>query len=382
MKQDFGKHINRLDTDSIKWTLYDKDVLPLWVADMDFPSPPSILSALRDRIDHGIFGYSRPQENTKEAIQSWLFRRHNWKVDIDDILILPGVVPGFNIAARSFALPGDSLYFHTPAYHPFFNVANNSNLNQISSPLPCNQSHYSVTKEQLISTITPTTRLFLLCNPQNPTGRVFTKDELLNIGEICLSNNTIICSDEIHSDLVFSGHKHIPIASLSKEISSITITLISASKTFNLAGLKSSAAIVTDPTLRERFQQVVYASLGSVNILGEIAFRIAYQEGENWLDSLLLYLESNRDLLFDFVSSELEGISFVKPEGTYLAWLDCSESGLDKPAEFFLSEARVGLNSGHLYGKDYLHFVRLNFGCPKNTLLEALHRIRKALDSR
>ena len=380
MKPDFDKSINRLGTDSIKWSLYDKDVLPLWVADMDFKSPDFILSAIKERTDHGVLGYSRSQDSTKTAIQNWLRRRHDWNVEIEDILIIPGVVPGFNVTARAFTRPGDSLFFHTPAYHPFFNVSKNSGLIQITAPLTHLNGAYTISKEQLLAALTPSTRLFLLCNPQNPTGRVYSIDELIKIAEACLHNNTFICSDEIHSDLVFTGHKHLPIATLSKEVSSITITLISASKTFNIAGLKSSAAIITNPILREKFQEAANGFLGSVNLLGETALRAAYQKGDDWLNSLLRYLELNRDIVFDFVESELKGISVSKPEGTYLAWLDCREIGLENPAEFFLDRGRVGLNSGDWFGKGYHQFVRLNFGCPKNTLLQALERIKKSLD--
>jgi cystathionine beta-lyase len=252
---------------------------------------------------------------------------------------------------------------------------------QIAAPLPCEDGYFSITEGQILSTLDANTRLLLLCNPQNPTGRVFSRNELTILAKICLSKNIIICSDEIHSDLVFSNHKHIPIASLSKEISSITITLISASKTFNIAGLKSSAAIITNPILRERFHEAAYASLGGVNLLGETAFRAAYLKGDDWLNSLLIYLETNRDLLMDFVTSELDGISLTKPEGTYLAWLDCRDTGIDNPAEYFLKNGRVGLNSGDWFGKDYTQFVRLNFGCPKITLLQALERMKNALNS-
>jgi cystathionine beta-lyase len=380
MRPDFDKSINRLGTDSIKWSLYDQDVLPLWVADMDFESPASILSEIRDRTNHGVFGYSRPQEKTKVAIQDWLHQRHDWKVEKDAILIIPGVVPGFNFCAKAFTRPGDSLYFHTPAYHPFFNVAQNSKLNQLAAPLSCNNGYFSISKDQLLSTFEPSTRLFLLCNPQNPTGRVFSRAELQDIGEVCLGNNTLICSDEIHSDLVFTGHKHTPIASLSEDIASITITLISASKTFNIAGLKSSAAIITNPILREKFQDATNGFLGSVNLLGETALRAAYQKGEDWLSSLLQYLEKNRDLLLDFVDTELDSLSVTRPEGTFLAWLDCSRIGIDNPAEFFLEKGRIGLNSGDWFGKEYSKFVRLNFGCPRSTLMQALDRLKNALD--
>lgn len=238
MKTNFDILADRRDSDSIKWNLYDEDVLPLWVADTDFLSPSPVIKALKNRTDHGIFGYAESQEFTKEAVRNWLLTRHNWQVTLEDIILLPGVVQGFNSAAKAFTNPGDSVLFHTPAYHPFFQVAGYSNLNQITTPLTLLADNtYIVSQDKFVSSISPRTRLFIFCNPHNPTGMVFSKSELELISQACLDHKIIICSDEIHSDLVFSGSKHIPIASLSKSVSDITITLVSPSKTFNLAGV-------------------------------------------------------------------------------------------------------------------------------------------------
>ena len=383
MKTNFDILANRCDSDSIKWNLYDEDVLPLWVADTDFLSPSPVIKALKNRIEHGIFGYAKSQETTKEAVRNWLLARHNWEVTLEDIILVPGVVQGFNYVAKAFTNPGDSVLFHTPAYHPFFQVAGCSNLNQITTPLTHNADNtYKFSQDKFVSSISPRTRLFILCNPHNPTGRVFSKSELELMSQACLDHKIIICSDEIHSDLVFSGSKHIPIASLSKSIADITITLVSPSKTFNLAGLKSSIVIITNPSLREQFIQSMSGFAGSVNLLGETAMRAAYQFGEDWLDRLLRYLEFNRDFLFDYVTTQLPGIQVNKPEGTYLSWLDCSEIDLKDPAEFFLSQARVALNSGTWFGKDYVNFARINFGCPRERLFEGLERIRNSLANR
>ncbi|MCK5607408.1 PatB family C-S lyase, partial [Candidatus Pacearchaeota archaeon] len=326
MKTNFDLLTNRRDSDSIKWNLYDEDVLPLWVADTDFLSPSPVIKALKNRTDHEMFGYTKTQETTKEAIREWLLTRHDWEITLEDIILLPGVVQGFNFAAKAFTNPGDSVLFQTPAYHPFFHVAGYSNLIQITSPLTrINDNTYVVSHDDFISSISPRTRLFLLCNPQNPTGRVFTKEELELMSQVCLDHKIIICSDEIHGDLIFSGSKHIPISTISEAISDITITLISPSKTFNLAGLNCSAAIITNPSLREQLIQSMSGFAGSVNLLGETALRSAYQFGGDWLDLLLPYLEANRNLLFDYVTTQLPGIQVNKPEGTYLCWLDCSE---------------------------------------------------------
>lgn len=383
MKPNFNHFIDRRISDSIKWNYYDEDVLPLWVADMDFFSPPAVLEALQKRIEHGIFGYSRSQESTKTAVQNWLTTRHNWNVQLDDILLIPCVVQSFNVAAAAFSQPGDSVLVQTPSYRPFFDVSSNSNLIQITNPLLCDsEGRYSLDTINFNSSLQPNTRTFMLCNPHNPSGRVFDKGELINMAEACINNNTVICSDEIHSDLVHPGHKHIPVASLSSEIAQSTITLISTTKSFNLAGLKSSAVIISNPRLRELFQNQLSGFVGSVNILGETALAAAYAHGEEWLSELLSYLDENRRFLINYINNELPGISIYPPEATYLGWLDCSGAELENPAEFFLTEARVGLNSGDWFGENYSDYVRLNFGCPRETLSHALERMKDALNAR
>ncbi len=383
MKYNFDEIIDRRNSDSIKWNYFDEDILPLWVADMDFLSPPEVLGALRSRIDHGLFGYSKPQDKTRLAVQNWLSIRHGWDVQCDDILLIPGVVQSFNVAAAAFSRPGDSVLLQTPAYHPFFDVSLNSTLNQITSPLDCDSNgHYTPNISQLKKALTPDARTFMLCNPHNPSGRVFSESELLSMAECCIENNTIICSDEIHSDIVHPGFKHIPIASLSLEIAQSSVTLVSTTKTFNLAGLKSSAVIIPNPRLREIFSNQLSGFVGTVNVLGEIGMAAAYEHGTEWLSELLIYLDGNRQFLLDFVSNELSGINLYPPEGTYLAWLDCSDLELPNPAEFFLNKARVGLNSGEWFGKNYSDHVRLNFGCPREILASALERIKNALSSR
>ena len=380
MKFNFDQKINRRDSDSIKWNYYEEDVLPLWVADMDFLCPPAVIESIHKRLDHGLFGYSKTQETTKIAVQSWLSKKHNWHVELDSILLIPGVVQSFNIAAAAYSRPGDSVLIQTPSYHPFFDVSDNSDLIQRINPLSRDSTgRYSFDRALFIKALKPNTRTFMLCNPHNPTGRVFTRSELIGMAEICLNNNTIICSDEIHSDIIYRGQTHIPVASLSPEISQSTITLISTTKTFNLAGLKSSAVIITNPRLRELFQQQLSGFVGSVNILGETALAAAYNHGEDWLSELLDYLEINRRFLIDYVREELPGISMYPPEGTYLGWLDCSGTGLDDPADHFLMKARVGLNSGSWFGDNYTDHVRINFGCPHEILALALERLRNSL---
>jgi len=383
MKFNFDQIVDRRNSDSIKWNLYEEDVLPLWVADMDFMSPPEVLDAIRKRVDHGLFGYSKSQETTKISIKNWLKNRHDWEVQTDDILLIPGVVQAFNVAAASYSLPGDSVLIQTPAYHPFFDVSTNSKLKQIGHSLECDpKGRYTLDRTNFKNALRPHTRTFMLCNPHNPSGRVFTKSELLAMAQCCLENNTIICSDEIHSDIIHPGNKHIPIASLSSEIAQNSVTLVSATKTFNLAGLKSSAVIIPNPRLRDLYSEHLSGFVGSVNILGETAMTAAYTPGSEWLSELLIYLADNRKFLIDFVANELPGINLYPPEGTYLAWFDCSDLDLGNTAEFFLKNARVALNAGEWFGDMYTNHVRLNFGCPRDTLINALERIMKALSSR
>jgi len=382
MIYDFDRLIERRESDSIKWGLYDEDVVPLWVADTDFLAPPGLIKSLHERIDHGIFGYAKPQESTKNAIQNWVYDRHGWKVNPEDIILLSGVVQGFNFAAKAFTAPGDAVLIQTPAYHPFFQVAENSNLTQVAIPLAHDpDGSYYFNEDEFRSALTSKSKIFMLCNPHNPTGRTFSKHELHSMAQVCLENNIIICSDEIHCDLVYPETKHIPIATLSEDIANNTISLLSASKTFNIAGLKSSAVIITNPGLREIFIKTTSGFAGSVNLLGELALRTAYEVGEDWLNELLSYLNLNRDYLFDYVNFELDGIRMTKPEGTYLGWLDCSKLGLKDPSKFFLDEARVALNAGSWFGENYSQFVRINFGCPTSTLETGLERIKFALNS-
>lgn len=382
MKNEFDLLINRRDSDSAKWNRYEEDVLPLWVADTDFATPAPIISAIQDRLDHKLFGYSIPQETTKIAVCTWLEERHGWVVSTDDVLLFPGVVPAFNIAARAATNPGDSVLIQTPAYHPFLDIPSNVGLvGSEHSLVPDRSGRYQIDMDAFDKSIRPDTRIFMLCNPHNPTGRVFEEQELTRLADLCLENNVIICSDEIHSDLVYQPHRHKPIASLSDEVSQSTITLISPSKTFNLAGLKASAVIIQNSILREQFINQSKGFSGSVNILGETAMRAAYDHCADWLTELLKYLDSNRQFLFEFVNQELPGVSMAMPEGTYLGWLDFTETGLDSPGEHLLQEARVALNTGSWFGTSYSKFARINFGCPREILEQALERVKSALFS-
>jgi cystathionine beta-lyase len=381
MEFDFNTLPNRRNSECAKWNRFDEEVLPMWVADMDFLSPQPVINALKERIDHGVFGYSLPPNNLKESIVDWLAYRHGWQVNPDDLIFIPGVVSGFNLAAHAVTRPGDGFLVQTPTYGPFFGVANNAKLLQHEMELTCNQNgYYEIDMDAFKTALTGRTRIFMLCNPQNPTGRVFHKDELEAMAEICLKNDITICADEIHSDLIFSGQKHIPIASLNPEIAAKTITLIAPSKTFNIAGLDASVAIITNKTLRKQYESARQGLIGGVNLLGMVAMEAAYSHGEAWLKALLKYLETNLDYLYNYIKTELPEIKMAKPEGTYLAWLDCREVGIDgKPDEFFLKHAKVAMNDGEWFGKGGRGFVRLNFGCPYSMLVESLNRMKESI---
>lgn len=381
MNFNFDTPIDRRASESAKWNKYPPDVLPMWVADMDFRAPPAVLEALQHRLEHGVFGYPQESEDAREAVAHWMARRHNWQVDPADVILLPGVVPAFNVAARALAKPGEGVLVQTPVYGPFLRLANNHGLHHQEMELSRGEDgHYFVDYEAFESAITPETRMFLLCNPHNPVGRVFQRAELERMAEICLRHKVVICSDEIHSDLVFPGSRHIPIASLDPEIGANTITLVAPSKTFNLAGLKASAAIIENPNLREKFNAARSDMVEWVNVFGQVALTTAYNEGESWLEALLQYLEANRDLVQRFVDEQMPGLRMSTPEGTHLAWIDCRQADIPGvPAEFFLERARVAVNDGAWFGKGGEGFVRFNFAAPRARVQEALERMKTAL---
>lgn len=384
MTHDFDRVIARRGTGSSKWFKYPPDVLPLTVADMDFASPEPVVRALRERVEHGVFGYGHQLEVTElsEVFADRLQKRYGWRVSPEALVLIPGVIPGFNVACRMLASAGEGIAMQTPLYPPLLRVPGNIGLRFDEVPLARDASgRYSVDHGAFEAAIRPDTRIFLLCNPHNPVGRVFTRDELAGLAEICLRHGVAIVSDEIHCDLVYSGHRHLPIASLDPEIADRTITLMAPSKTFNLAGLKSSLAIIPNRTLRERFVAARLDLVQTANILGYTAALAAYRDGQPWLDDLLRYLEANRDFLARYVAAQLPGVSMVAPEGTYLAWLDCRAANLphNDPFAFFLERGKVAFNDGALFGTHGRGFVRLNFGSPRTQLEQGLARMREAL---
>lgn len=386
MSYDFNQILDRRSTESSKWHKYGPDILPLWVADMDFRSPEPVIQALRERIEHGVFGYGRELPEFNACIVERMQHLYGWKIAPEAILPIPGVVPGFNVACKAMTVPGDGVLMQTPIYPPILRCPDNFQLRRDATQLVRQaDGQYTIDFEALRAAITPRTRVFLLCNPHNPVGRVFSRDELSQMAEICLQQNMIICSDEIHSDLIFSGHQHTPIAALSPEVEARTITFIAPSKTYNLAGFKCAVAIIPDAQLRNQFM----AARGDlvqpmVNIIGYLAALVAYRDGQPWLEEVLGYLEGNRNFVDDYVHSRFAGVTTAPPEGTYLSWLDCRQANLPQndPYTFFLEKAKVALNDGITFGPGGTGFVRLNFGCPRPLLQQALQQMEAALSQR
>ncbi len=376
----FDTVLDRRATESLKWRAYAADVLPMWVADMDFRSPEPVIAALHERVEHGVFGYPGRVSGFNEVIMERMAQRYGWQVSAEEIVMVPGVVTGFNWVAQTFCAPGQAVLVQTPVYPPFLSApANSGLLRQDAALVRRADGRYEIDFEAFEQAITPQTRLFILCNPHNPVGRVFTPAELTRLAEICLRHDVLICSDEIHCDLVYSPYQHTPIASLDAEIAQKTVTLMAPSKTYNIAGLECSFAIVPNAALRQQLQEGRRGVVGWVNVLGQVAALAAYRHGQPWLDELLLYLQANRDLTESFVRQYLPGVQMGPIEGTYLAWLDCRATGLEDPYQFFLDEGRVALSNGADYGPGGQGFVRLNFGCPRAMLQEALQRMQQAL---
>jgi cysteine-S-conjugate beta-lyase len=374
---DFDTSIDRRHTASIKWDRYkERDILPLWVADMDFRSPPAIIEALHQRVDHGVFGYTSPPETLTAAVVSHLQEQYLWSIHPDWLVWLPGLVCGLNAACRAVGEIGDAVLTVTPIYPPFMTAPTLAGRAIVKVPLKLNGSRWEMDLEVLARSITPKTRLFLLCNPHNPTGRVWTSEELLALAELAERRDLIICSDEIHAGLLLDAdQRHLPFALLTPEIGRRTITLHAPSKTFNIPGLGCSFAVIADRGQRKAFTRAMDGIVPHVNLLGYAATEAAYRSGEPWRRELIEYLQGNRDLVLQALNA-MPGLSVTPVEATYLAWIDARGCGLADPAAFF-EAAGVGLSDGTAFGLP--GFLRLNFGCPRSLLTEALERMQKAL---
>lgn len=389
MKYDFYKIVDRKGSDSIKWNHMEEsfgrnDILPMWVADMDFKSANEIIDALKERVDHGVFGYTWMQDSFYNALINWVKKRYNWDIKKEWILFTPGVVMGLNLGARELVDKGEKVLIQPPVYPPFYRVMENNKRLVNENPLVDNGERFVMDYEDLEKKIDKDTRLAMLCNPHNPVGRVWTREELKRFGDICIEKDLTIISDEIHGDFVYKGHKHIPLASISKELEDRTITLMAPSKTFNIAGLATAVAIIPNKELRATYEKAIETmEIGSTSVFGAVGFEAAYNHGEEWLDQLLVYLEDNIDYTLDFIKNEIPEIKAYKPDGTYLVWLDFRSLGrsADEISDALINTGKIGLNDGRPYGKGGEGFFRINIGCPRPILEEGLERIKKAVKS-
>ncbi|KGX86728.1 MalY/PatB family protein [Pontibacillus litoralis] len=381
----FDEVINRRNTKSVKWDLTEKlfkekDVLPMWVADMDFATPQAVQDAISKRASHGIYGYTFTDESVHEAIQSWLARRHQWEIDSKWITFSPGVVPSLHTIIEAVTQPEDRILIQTPVYPPFFDVIKKHQRTIVENPLQYNNYRYEIDFDDFEQQLKNGIKAFILCNPHNPVGRVWTKDELQRMAELCLQNNTMIISDEIHADLIYQGHTHIPIASLGDQISEQTITCLAPSKTFNLAGLQASYIVTPSEHRKKQIDdQFTKQGMKMLNTFAITAMEAAYSDGEAWLDDLLTVLQSHKAYVKDMLETHTS-IRVVEPEGTYLLWLDCRnlELSQEQLKHFMQQEAKVGLNDGASFGSLGTGFMRMNIACPRPLLEEGINRLIQA----
>ena len=375
---DFDEVVDRRNTASEKWDKYrGRDIIPMWVADMDFRAPPAVLEALHRRTEHGVFGYTGASPELNDAVMQTLERDYGWRIDPQWIVWLPGLVTGLNVTCRAVGSEGDEVLTLVPVYPPFLSAPRYSRRGVVRVRLHEASNCWSIDFERLAAAVTPKTRLFMLCNPHNPVGRVFERHELERIAELGLSRDMVICADEIHCGLVLDpGKRHIPIATLSPEVAQHSITLMAPSKTFNLAGLGCSFAIIPSEALRRRFLEAKAGIVPMVNPYGYLAALTAYAHGEPWRQELIAYLRRNRDLLAASLPQMAGGLSMAPVEGTYLAWIDHRRASLVDPVRFF-EAAGVGLQDGRDF--DGPGFVRLNFGCRQALLQQAVERMSVAL---
>jgi|LSQX01.2.fsa_nt_gb cystathionine beta-lyase len=412
MDKRFAEIIDRRNSNSVKWDGLKKafgreDILPMWVADSDWPAPEVVLEALRERVAHGVFGYTEPGEDLARAVVNWVKRRYNWEIKKEWLVYSSGVVPAINVALRTFTGPGGHVVVQPPVYYPFFSAVEKSGAKLVENQLLYAEDQYRMDFQDLEEKLKEMGKtgsrepgrdslsagawdgergnpadILILCSPHNPVGRVWTREELERLAELALKYNLIIISDEIHGDLVYSENIHIPLASLGGEISRRTITMIAPSKTFNLAGLATSVNIIPDRKMREAFIRTMSGLVIGGNVLGYTAMEAAYTRGDEWLEGQLKYLEGNRDYAVEYINQHIPGLRVQKAEGTYLLWLDCRGLGLSDPdlKKFFIEEARVGLNPGIIFGKGGEGFMRMNIACPRSLLEEGLRRIKWAVD--
>jgi cystathionine beta-lyase len=385
----FDEPAGREGTDCIKYdrreeTFGVKDIIPMWVADMDFNTPDFVVESLQKRLEHHIYGYSFRSSEYFQSMISWIKTRHNWTVEKEWISFSPGIVPALNFCTLAFTQAGDNIIVQPPVYFPFFSAAESHGRNLIYNRLTESEGKWDMDYNSLIAGIDSKTKMIIISNPHNPVGRVWTPEELNNLADICLKNNILIISDEIHCDLVLPGFTHTPMASLSEKIAENTVTLIAPSKTFNLAGLSTSSVIIKNPVLRKSFNRIVdNLHVGNGNIFGNTASIAAYTKGHKWLDALLDYIDNNIEFVKDYCGKMIPEIIPVQPEATYMIWLDCRRFGMSGKdlQNFFVHKAGVGMNEGSTFGPGGEGFMRMNIGTTHQTVMKAMEQIERAVAS-
>ena len=387
MAYDFETIFDRTSKNSTKWSTMksrkgSNDLIPLWIADMDFPAPPEVVEAIKERAAHQIYGYTVPTEGYYNGLINWMDRRHGWSGIMKDwIIYTPGVVSGFTIAIQAYSQPGDKVVIQPPVYHPFKRQILGTGRQVVENPLKIVDGYYEMDLEDLAKKIDERTKMILLCSPHNPVSRVWKRDELEKLVEICEEKNILIISDEIHNDLILGEIKHTPTAIISEEAMKSTVTLVAPSKTFNLAGLINANAIIPNKKLREAFKGQTSKGAGHRNIFGMVAQDAAYNKGEAWLEELLTYLRGNLKYLEEFITEKIPGLKLYPLEGTYLAWVDCTSLGMNDEElnEFMLKKAKLWLDEGIRFGTGGSLFMRINLATPRSLLKQALENLEKAV---
>ena len=388
MTYNFDEQINREGTNSVKHGLKEKlfgrnDIIPMWVADMDFKAPDCVSEAIQERAKHQIYGYSFRPDTFYQSAVDWMARRHQWNIQPSWICFLSGIVTGVNLSILVFTQPGDKVMIQPPVYFPFFEGIKKNNRTLVENRLVLENGRYQIDFNDFEKQLQSGVKLFILSNPHNPGGNVWTREELRKMGELCIKYDTLIISDEIHGDIVFPPNKYQPMASVSEEIANHTITFIAPSKTFNIAGLASSVSVISNKKLQDKFAHMLDSlHIANGNIFGAVAFEAAYRYGGEWLDQLISYLKQNLTFLSDYIHQRIDGIQVIQPEGTYLTWMDCRGLPVenDKIHQFMVNEARIGMNEGASFGQNGIGFERLNFGCPRSVLEKALGQLESTVN--
>jgi len=382
MKYDFDSVISRYGTNSIKWDFTkerfgDKDILPMSIADMDFRAPQPVIDALQKVVDYGIFGYTGVNQSYYEAFIGWMKRRHSWEIEKDWVVISPGVMPTIDTLIQTFTKSGDQVIVQTPVYHMFFRAIRSNGCEILDNPLRMENGKYVMDLTDLENKINPRAKMILLCSPHNPVGRVWQEAELRKLGELCLKHNILVVSDEVHSDIVYKGYEHVPFASISRELSDNSITCTGVSKSFNLSALHIANTVISNHELRDRLR------FHKPNMLGIVATEAAYRYGELWLEQLLEYLQGNVTYITEYIADKIPELKIIRPEGTYLLWLDFRCCGINpaRLTEFLHEDAGVGLINGTSFGCKEDGFQRMNIACPRATLTEGLRRIEKVMSA-